>query len=646
MPPSLKQRLAALSLAQSSPTSPLGSDSGLHSLISRRKVFNPPWKQPPGATGDEPGARDKVQEVMGKVIFQAGVDFETRPMVILSSSALPDPQEVSYDLLLQRILSYLDLFVESDYTVVFFAAGGRYTPHWNWIWKAYRSLSRKYRKNLKRLFIVHSSFFSKMLFSLAGAIVSPKFFRKIVYVDTLSELATQVPLTQIDIPPAVYKENLKQEQHIVLPTPIRSNVFGVPLEELMGHDGEKGSIPRVLKDSIQDLLSSGLNEEGIFRRSPSSVLLKQVQEAYDRGQVVSLQSFNDPHLAAVLLKKYLRDLPDPPFSESLYPDIRRCPTPSNDSTGILATTYIRDTLLPQLMPCMYILLSNIFYVLHEVSLRSNVNRMDAHNLAVVICPNLVKSSDPMQDVLLCSIPNGPWMSGTSSTVTTPAQAAPISSPETSDGGTTLGSIVKLCIQRYHEIFDEVHDRTEAVPPSTQRSPSPPSSEGSSSSQLKQARPLSLRSDDEDIDDAVLVMPIGPSGSGTTSTNENLASVWGSSGTGADSNVLPYQPRRRKFPANGTSNGGGGSESSVGFVNDESNNGAGRRHRSPARSTISIEHPGSASGSGRGSISIGRGTHRKASGSGVEAMGITADGFFTPPSAASPVPTPTKRRAWL
>lgn len=50
---------------------------------------------------------------------------------------------------------------------------------------------------------------------------------------------------------------MKQEQHIVLPTPIRSSVFGVPLEELMGHDGEKGSIPRVLKDSIQDLLSSG-----------------------------------------------------------------------------------------------------------------------------------------------------------------------------------------------------------------------------------------------------------------------------------------------------------------------------------------------------------------------------------------------------
>lgn len=58
--------------------------------------------------------------------------------------------------------------VESDYTVVFLVAGGRYAPGWNWVWKAYRSLHRKYvyfswsfdrvlnspsryRKNLKKL---------------------------------------------------------------------------------------------------------------------------------------------------------------------------------------------------------------------------------------------------------------------------------------------------------------------------------------------------------------------------------------------------------------------------------------------------------------------------------------------------------------
>jgi Divergent CRAL/TRIO domain len=61
-----------------------------------------------------------------------------------------------------------------------------------------------------------------VLFSLAGAIIrlasyvihrpfptqfifSPKFFRKLTYVPTLSDLAHHVPLTQIDIPPAVYR---------------------------------------------------------------------------------------------------------------------------------------------------------------------------------------------------------------------------------------------------------------------------------------------------------------------------------------------------------------------------------------------------------------------------------------------------------
>lgn len=49
------------------------------------------------------------------------------------------------------MLMLADAPVESDYTVIFFAAGGRHRPAWDWVWKAYRSLSRKYRKNLKRL---------------------------------------------------------------------------------------------------------------------------------------------------------------------------------------------------------------------------------------------------------------------------------------------------------------------------------------------------------------------------------------------------------------------------------------------------------------------------------------------------------------
>ena len=43
--------------------------------------------------------------------------------------------------------------------------------------------------------------------------------------------------------------------------PTRSNIFGVSLEELMGYNGEKGGIPRVVKDCIQFL-----RERGMFLR--------------------------------------------------------------------------------------------------------------------------------------------------------------------------------------------------------------------------------------------------------------------------------------------------------------------------------------------------------------------------------------------
>ena len=80
----LKQRLAALSLTQSSlsnahesPRSPAGTWSP---ATGRRKFFNnPPWmKSPTSSTNHAPEFSDPevVEEVLSRMIFQAGVDFE------------------------------------------------------------------------------------------------------------------------------------------------------------------------------------------------------------------------------------------------------------------------------------------------------------------------------------------------------------------------------------------------------------------------------------------------------------------------------------------------------------------------------------------------------------------------------------------
>lgn len=80
---SLKQRLAALATATSSPTAPYDAPQKSPGADRRRAFFNPTWIKRPSVDGSLFGgeasrdpANDKLQEVMGRVIYQAGVDFE------------------------------------------------------------------------------------------------------------------------------------------------------------------------------------------------------------------------------------------------------------------------------------------------------------------------------------------------------------------------------------------------------------------------------------------------------------------------------------------------------------------------------------------------------------------------------------------
>ncbi|KAG8968694.1 hypothetical protein FRC03_006441 [Tulasnella sp. 419] len=618
----LKQKLSALSLAPSTPTT-------LHSYSDQRPGKTPTspkkksffdWvKREFGEEerNEEPSEAEKkrVDMVLQRLICQAGLDYETRPMVVITAAALPDPHEVSYDVLLQRLLLQLDLYVENDYTVVFLTAGGRYTPGWNWVWKAYRSLNRKYRKNLKRLYIVHSTFFSKMLFSLAGAIISPKFFRKIQYISTLSELADNVPLTQIDISPAVYQENLKYEREITLPVQQHTSVFGVPLEILMGQFGENGGLPRVVRDCVEYLRECGMEVDGLFRRSPNSVLLRQAKEAYDRGHPVSLSSFADPHIAAVLLKKFFRDLPEPIFHEDMYPIIRRCPIRPNGSSDLATVTFIRDQILPALQTdAAEILLSYVFHLLHDVSLRSSINRMDAHNLALCITPNLV-GSNPVRDLQMCTIPGGPPM------LSSPLlKGSPESTTSDLQGHVTVGMVVKFCIERYFEIFEEPADRSQAVSPVGFESSS--NMAGSVSSEPLSSSTAEEDEDDEDLDDAMLVMPLGPTTPGSSSFVSN----------GTPRSPSATWNKHRRYPSS-TSNG----RHTITAGSGRSRHKTGGSIGGPKgnRSLVSIDNAIGKNG-GRGSITLGKPNGRAANapGAGVEAVSVTALGFFTPPSSES------------
>lgn len=89
MPPNplnLKQRLAALSIAPSSPTTPYNGAETPKSPARRK--FNAPWARRNSHDQGGEDERDKVQDVMNKLIYQAGVDFEYVPGLYLYMIAL------------------------------------------------------------------------------------------------------------------------------------------------------------------------------------------------------------------------------------------------------------------------------------------------------------------------------------------------------------------------------------------------------------------------------------------------------------------------------------------------------------------------------------------------------------------------------
>lgn len=97
----------------------------------------------------------------------------------------------------------------------------------------------------------------------------------------------------------------------------------------MGHDGERAWIPRPIRNAITYLRASILNGttpmDGLG--PVSFYCLVQTHSAYDHGQVVDLSQSDDAYVAAVLIKVFFRSLPEPIFTEDIFPTTWKCPRP-------------------------------------------------------------------------------------------------------------------------------------------------------------------------------------------------------------------------------------------------------------------------------------------------------------------------------
>jgi RalA-binding protein 1 len=106
------------------------------------------------------------------------------------------------------------------------------------------------------------------------------------------------------------------------PEKITRPVFGVPLNESLAI-ASVASLPAVVFRCIEWLeINKAQDEEGVYRMSGSSAVIKGLKDRFDHEGDVNLVKLDDrwdPHAIAGLLKTFLRDLPTSLLTRELHP---------------------------------------------------------------------------------------------------------------------------------------------------------------------------------------------------------------------------------------------------------------------------------------------------------------------------------------
>ena len=193
----------------------------------------------------------------------------------------------------------------------------------------------------------------------------------------------------------------------------KKGVFGVPLEVIIERDGADSTdgigpgalrIPAIVDDSITTMRKMDLSVEGVFRKNGNIKRLNETMSMIDKEgcDAVDLMKENVVQVAA-LLKKYLRELPDPLLTFKLH-RLFIASQKIADEDKRRRVLHLTCCLLPKAhRDTLEILCSFFSWVasFHQVDEESG-SKMDTHNLATVIAPNILftNAKTPVDDNFL------------------------------------------------------------------------------------------------------------------------------------------------------------------------------------------------------------------------------------------------------
>ncbi|KAL9591124.1 MAG: hypothetical protein Q9203_000123 [Teloschistes exilis] len=196
--------------------------------------------------------------------------------------------------------------------------------------------------------------------------------------------------------PDLHAQAEESRMSVIEPAPleIHSNArptFGVPLAEAVKFCSPKGvdvCMPAVVYRCLEYLeAQDAASEEGIFRLSGSSVVIKALRDRFNnQGDFDFLADgqYYDVHAVASLLKLYLRELPSTVLTRELHLDFLAVLELDSKSKKIAAY----NMLVHRLPKPNWTLIRALSAFLIEIVNNSVVNKMSVRNVGIVFSPTL------------------------------------------------------------------------------------------------------------------------------------------------------------------------------------------------------------------------------------------------------------------
>ncbi|XP_020900338.1 SLIT-ROBO Rho GTPase-activating protein 1 [Exaiptasia diaphana] len=183
----------------------------------------------------------------------------------------------------------------------------------------------------------------------------------------------------------------------------KTKIFGCNMSEYLKITGRQ--IPEVVESCVRFIKKFGLDHPGIFRLSGSTTDINDMKQLFEAGRdpLAGLNHWKDINAVAGLLRVYFRELDDSLFPKSHYKQFLEASMGQPSEEELIKNVASVASSLPEPI---IIVMRFLFRFINQVSERHEQNKMDAHNLAVVFGPTLLRIPSEQDMIAYQSHVNG------------------------------------------------------------------------------------------------------------------------------------------------------------------------------------------------------------------------------------------------